>query len=465
MKKYLRKCIDVMLISALCMLIAPVFDTQVFAAGNASDRVVHISSFGDFQSLIEETLVDEKTGEDMRHMAKVVPLCGMNVTIILDKDITLKEDQHLSFGDGNYVLDLNGHTLKKNVKKITLEGGGSPVSAAGVDNKTSKLTIKGKGTIKCTGKESYAALDISEGCDVKLLNGTFSSNNSVIRIDGDGLGLIKTKLTIKNGTFISEGTDVIYNDEGTLIINGGDFRSKDCKANESNVFPGTYSHSCISDHGLRSRVTINGGTFDNETSDQPILECGHITIKGGSFSGKALFYAGMDMYEPYLHIKGGKFGSTKFYPEGYDWCFLDDKHLTYSKNVKLTSAQKKQIRREIRKGNKERENQKKYAPSRTIMSNLTAGKKTIAVKWEKVKKADGYEIEISQNKKKYDGKISRIFYVPDSKETITKYTEKGYTFKKLKEGSTYWIRIRAFNTVKSVDYYGAWSKAKKIKTK
>ena len=46
---------------------------------------------------------------------------------------------------------------------------------------------------------------------------------------------------------------------------------------------------------------------------------------------------------------------------------------------------------------------------------------------------------------------------------LEKNPSKGKTIKKLKKGKTYWFRVRAYRTVTGTDYYGAWSKAKKVK--
>ena len=79
--------------------------------------------------------------------------------------------------------------------------------------------------------------------------------------------------------------------------------------------------------------------------------------------------------------------------------------------------------------------------------------KKIKVSWEEAD-ADGYE----------------ICYAPDKKFKKAKKTKNtkaaGITLKKLKKGSTYYIRIRAYkNKSNGEKAYGSWSKTKKVKIK
>ena len=80
--------------------------------------------------------------------------------------------------------------------------------------------------------------------------------------------------------------------------------------------------------------------------------------------------------------------------------------------------------------------------------------KKLTVKWKKVSKAKGYQIQIATNKKFTKGKKTK---------TLSKTT---YSFKKLKKNKYYYVRIRAYvydSNHKKV--YGSWSTAKKVKIK
>lgn len=94
---------------------------------------------------------------------------------------------------------------------------------------------------------------------------------------------------------------------------------------------------------------------------------------------------------------------------------------------------------------------------------VVAGKKKLTLKWKKTKKADGYQIQIS-NGKNFKKKQSYIIGKNKTKKTITRF--KG---KRLKAKKKYYVRIRAYIKVendsgKTIKRYGAWKKINK-KTK
>lgn len=86
---------------------------------------------------------------------------------------------------------------------------------------------------------------------------------------------------------------------------------------------------------------------------------------------------------------------------------------------------------------------------------LTAKKKAVKVSWSKVKKAKGYQIQISQYKN-----------YKKAKTVTVKKSKNSYTFKKLKGKTKYYIRIRTCQTYQTQDgktkkAYGKWT-AKRI---
>lgn len=81
-------------------------------------------------------------------------------------------------------------------------------------------------------------------------------------------------------------------------------------------------------------------------------------------------------------------------------------------------------------------------------------KKTVTVKWKKVKGATGYEIQYGSNK--------------NFKKSATKskvMTKTTFSIKNLKKKKVYYIRVRAFCKSGSKKIYSKWSKVKKIKVK
>lgn len=95
------------------------------------------------------------------------------------------------------------------------------------------------------------------------------------------------------------------------------------------------------------------------------------------------------------------------------------------------------------------------------ISSLKKGKKSISVKWKKVKSVKGYQIEYSTSKK-FTKKTSKKVLVSKQKKTST-------AIKNLKAKKTYYVRIRTYKNVKfngkTVKVYSNWSKSKSVKTK
>ena len=91
----------------------------------------------------------------------------------------------------------------------------------------------------------------------------------------------------------------------------------------------------------------------------------------------------------------------------------------------------------------------------TSLKVKSKAKKKINVTWKKVKKAKGYQIQVSTNKK---FKKSKIIFKKDLKKT--KFTIKN---KKIKSRKTYYVRVRAYATYKNKNndikkVYSAWNK-------
>ncbi len=83
-------------------------------------------------------------------------------------------------------------------------------------------------------------------------------------------------------------------------------------------------------------------------------------------------------------------------------------------------------------------------------------KKTIQVQWKKVSGATGYQVQAALDRKFKKGK--KTYTVKKAKTTKK-------TIKKLKRKKKYFVRVRAYRTVKGRKYYGSWSKAKTVKVK
>ena len=94
-------------------------------------------------------------------------------------------------------------------------------------------------------------------------------------------------------------------------------------------------------------------------------------------------------------------------------------------------------------------------PSRVKLKSVkVVSKKVIRVKWKKVKKAKGYQIKISKNKK-----FTKARKIDVNKNACTK------KIKKLKANTKYYVKVRAFVKVNGRRVFGKWSKAIFSRTK
>ena len=96
-------------------------------------------------------------------------------------------------------------------------------------------------------------------------------------------------------------------------------------------------------------------------------------------------------------------------------------------------------------------------PSKVTISSVKATSKTaIKIKWKKVSKTKGYQIKIAT-----DNSFKKV------KKTVTVKggSMKTKTVKKLKAGTKYYVKMRAYVKNGSTKVYGAWSKIKTVTTK
>ncbi len=97
-------------------------------------------------------------------------------------------------------------------------------------------------------------------------------------------------------------------------------------------------------------------------------------------------------------------------------------------------------------------------PKKVTANKLTSPKtKQIKVTWTKAAGGvTGYEVQIATNSKFTKGKKSY---------TVAKASAASKTITKLKKGTKYYARVRAYKTVGKTKYYGAWSAVKNVKCK
>lgn len=94
-------------------------------------------------------------------------------------------------------------------------------------------------------------------------------------------------------------------------------------------------------------------------------------------------------------------------------------------------------------------------PKKPEMKKLTAGKKKFTVQWKKDKKADGYQVQYSTDKK-FKKNVKSV--------NVSKKSTKA-TVKKLKKGKTYRVRMHSYKKINGKKYYSGWGKVKSVKVR
>ena len=160
---------------------------------------------------------------------------------------------------------------------------------------------------------------------------------------------------------------------------------------------------------------------------------------------KDLTYTGKKIKKPTVTVKDGK----KKLKEGTDYT------ISYNTKAKAIGAYKLTV---TGKGSYSGSKQLTFniIPKATNFSKLKGGKQLITLKWKNPKNITGYEIQYSL-KKDFSG--SKTMKIKKAKTLTT-------TVKKLQGGTTYYVRIRTYTTVKKKGtFYSTWSKVKTVKTK
>ena len=95
-------------------------------------------------------------------------------------------------------------------------------------------------------------------------------------------------------------------------------------------------------------------------------------------------------------------------------------------------------------------------PKAVQIKKLTPAKKSLTVSWAKGKNINGYQIQLSTDKKFKKNKKT----VSVKKQKTTKAT-----VKKLKAKKKYYVKVRTYKTVNGKKIYSSWSKTKSVKVK
>ena len=94
-------------------------------------------------------------------------------------------------------------------------------------------------------------------------------------------------------------------------------------------------------------------------------------------------------------------------------------------------------------------------PTGTVITKLTGGGKSFTGQWKQNKTVTGYQIQYSTNKEFVGAKTVSVKSGKTLKTTVNKLHAK----------KLYYVRIRTYKTMEKVNYFSAWSKIYRVKTK
>ena len=93
-------------------------------------------------------------------------------------------------------------------------------------------------------------------------------------------------------------------------------------------------------------------------------------------------------------------------------------------------------------------------PKTPAISKFTKTRTSLTARWKRDTAVTGYQVQLSTSSKFSSGNQTK---------TITKNSTLSTTFKSLRKGKTYYVRIRSYKNYNKVNYYSSWSSIYKIK--
>ncbi|MCR5837463.1 MAG: fibronectin type III domain-containing protein [Lachnospiraceae bacterium] len=399
------------------------------------------------------------------------------------------DDDYADAGDGGK-LTVNGGTINAEVNTGTAIGGGYSLNGSAGDG--AEIIINGgcvdAKNVLCGGAIGGGYSQSGNGGNGGSLvvnGGEFTADAFVGATIGGG---------ISTGGLPGNGVEVEVNDGKVKVTNkfGCAIGAGVFTDSEGNSYPNTNNAS----------FTINGGKVETYSSNGVALACADITVCGGEFEAKSdknvAFYSEDDknielkinpgedkkivfevgVGEGKAEYEGSPFeteySETGKFENGYCHFVEEDKSTSSGETggveLKTTAAatvgetttvNETTIANETTAvvtttNNVEttKKSSEKTVVSPTKITKLKAKKKAVFVKWKKVKKIAGYQIQYS-TKKKF-GKAKTV-NVKKNKTSIT--------IKKLKKNKRYYVRIRTYILQGEERKYSDWSAAKYKKIK
>lgn len=354
------------------------------------------------------TIIDP---EDMKNINWSNAGFGPGNTYVLGADMTLGEndDSTVVLTKGNFVIDLNGHTLQNATQNLTV----IHVAGANVVLKDSKAS-NSKPSIRSYGA---GAVQITSGY-LQIVNGNYIgastgyNNPSALHVGGG-------TCVVNGGFFYGEHIGANCSYQGKLFINGGTFQTGYMFALGDATGGGTIK---ISRANFISGTTTYGGQFSlGAYTGQNYYDFNTWLASGSSFS--PAFQTG------YWNMQS----SLTAYPTMSNYYAVAYNTPTLS----VTSSVK--------------------APAKTSIKNIKAGKKQLKIAWKKkTGNVTGYQIQLATNKK-FTKNVKTV--------TVSGKNKTAKTVKKLKANKKYYVRVRTYRAFNGTNLFSKWSAVKSKKTK
>ena len=215
----------------------------------------------------------------------------------------LSDDGNIALSAGDYILDMQGHELTVNLKRINVSGG----------------TL----SIKSTGKNATYRQATGNNFLMKITGGTVSADNVDFICTADAAAFSVAPVTGKSAKFILDGGSI--NDEtkaaisaaanSEIEINGGEVTSGKSNAvlatsatiniNGGDVTSGTTNAIA----GTNATVNINGGKMSASGNHTVSLSSCASTVTGGELTNSAAYNALYCKGTSDVNISGGTFTS------------------------------------------------------------------------------------------------------------------------------------------------------------
>ncbi len=294
-----------------------------------------------------------------------------------------------------------------------------------------------------TDRDGMAAItcNLLGGDGIYDVDGTFdATDESNIDENGDFVGGSEIPETIYNQNEVENDP---YWDSSNWIGTGGVFNSTSLIISKGSVSTG-------------NRLNYNGTGhtsegFEERGNTSPLgLEIADLDLKGTGFNGTSQTFRAELFSRMYDKL-------AQLYREGYESLYDEDILEPITVDLTVDEPTTEETTTEAPATDKTTTTTAPQTSSETknvtiakakIKSAKNSKKKSIVVKFNKLKNAKKYQIKYSTKKSFKNAKV----------KTVAKTT---YTIKKLKKGKTYYVKVRGING----KVVGKWSKAKKIKIK